>query len=201
MRALAATGPSDWLLLDCELLPWNVKAEGLLRSQYASVAAAGRSDLTAREAVLARAGSRGLDVAEMFEQTTVRAASIERFGEAYRRYVWPTNGLDGVTIAPFQTTPSSKPPLIESLALAFERAEAQWQDDPVWTGELEAYERTVSPVTGRSRYNAPDGMHDDCVMSLALAWHGVAHHMPMPATQPTKVNPFGATRSAGRWSV
>src|SRR3546814_4057681 len=54
---------TDWLLLDCELLPWNVKAEGLLRSQYASVAAAGRSDLTAREAVLARAGSRGLDVA------------------------------------------------------------------------------------------------------------------------------------------
>lgn len=93
---------TDWLLLDCELLPWNVKAEGLLRSQYASVAAAGRSDLAAREAVLAQAGSRGLDVAEMFEQTTVRAVSIDRFGEAYRRYVWPTNGLDGVTIAPFQ---------------------------------------------------------------------------------------------------
>jgi len=78
--------------------------------------------------------------------------------------------MNGVTIAPFQTTPSSKPPLIESLALAFERAEAQWQDDPVWTGELEAYERKVSQQTGRSSYSAPQGVHDDTVMARALAW-------------------------------
>ena len=78
--------------------------------------------------------------------------------------------MNGVTIAPFQTTPSSKPPLIESLALAFERAKAQWQDDPVWTGELEAYERKVSQQTGRSSYSAPQGVHDDTVMARALAW-------------------------------
>lgn len=81
---------------------------------------------------------------------------------------------DGIALVPFTTSPTSKPPLIESLALAFEREEAQWLDDPVATVELEAYERTVAPITNRSRYNAPEGMNDDTVIARALAWHGAA---------------------------
>lgn len=77
---------------------------------------------------------------------------------------------DGLPVDAFETTATSKPPLIESLALAFERSEIAIFDDPVLIGELEAYERTVSDVTGRSRYNAPEGQHDDCVIALALAW-------------------------------
>lgn len=80
---------------------------------------------------------------------------------------------DGLPVTAFDTTASSKPPLIESLALAFERAEARWIDNPIATGELEAYERTVSAVTGRSSYSAPEGMHDDTVMARALAWRAV----------------------------
>lgn len=70
--------------------------------------------------------------------------------------------------AGFQTTTASKPPLIENLALAFERSEWQFQPDPIWLGELEAYERKVSPTTGRSSYSAPENMHDDTVISRAL---------------------------------
>ena len=36
-----------WLLLDCELMPWSVKAEALLRQQYAAVGAAARAALPA----------------------------------------------------------------------------------------------------------------------------------------------------------
>jgi len=36
-------------------------------------------------------------------------------------------------------------------------------------GELEAYEMQRLP-SGMFRYSAPEGMHDDCVMALALAW-------------------------------
>jgi hypothetical protein len=79
--------------------------------------------------------------------------------------------LSKVTLSPFTTTESSKTPLIESLALAFEQEEAQWIDNAVWKGELEAYERKVSQRTGRSSYSAPEGVHDDCVMARALAWH------------------------------
>jgi len=75
---------------------------------------------------------------------------------------------DGFPVIAFQTTATSKPPLIENLALSFERAEWQFQADPVWTGELEAFERKVSPTTGRSQYGAPEGMNDDTVIARAL---------------------------------
>jgi len=75
----------------------------------------------------------------------------------------------------FDTTPTTKPPLIENLAMVFERTEFQFIPDPVWTGELEAYERKVSPLTGRSQYSAPEGMHDDTVMARALMAHGITN--------------------------
>jgi len=76
---------------------------------------------------------------------------------------------DGLPVRPFMTTATSKPPLIESLALTFEREEVQWLDDPIATMELEAYERIVSQATGRSSYSAPKGLHDDTVIARALA--------------------------------
>ncbi|MGW0175013.1 polynucleotide kinase-phosphatase [Rhodococcus sp. NPDC003322] len=93
---------TDWLLLDAELLPWSAKSEGLLRSQYAAVGAAARTDLVARAQVLATAASRGLDVAALQSSVNRRADDVARYVDAYRRYVWPTDGLDGVQIAPFQ---------------------------------------------------------------------------------------------------
>lgn len=75
---------------------------------------------------------------------------------------------EGLPVSGFETTASSKPPLIESLSLAFDRREWAWQDDKVWTLELEAYERRVNNITGRSSYSAPEGMHDDTVMARAL---------------------------------
>lgn len=75
---------------------------------------------------------------------------------------------EGLPAYGFQTTATSKPPLIENLALTLERGEWQFQSDPVWTNELEAYEREVSSHTGRSSYSAPDGMNDDTVIARAL---------------------------------
>ena len=75
---------------------------------------------------------------------------------------------DGLPVVAFQTTGTTKPPLIENLALALEREEWQFIHEPVWTGELEAYERKVSPMTGRSQYSAPEGLHDDTVIARAL---------------------------------
>jgi hypothetical protein len=74
----------------------------------------------------------------------------------------------GFPVGGFSTTAQSKPPLIENLALTFEAEEWRFQPDPIWTGELEAYERKVNAVTGRSSYSAPEGMHDDTVMARAL---------------------------------
>ena len=49
-----------WLLLDAELLPWNVKAGQLLRDQYAAVGAAARAALPTAVAALEQAAGRPL---------------------------------------------------------------------------------------------------------------------------------------------
>jgi hypothetical protein len=75
---------------------------------------------------------------------------------------------EGLPVIAFETTAVTKPPLIENMALVLQRAEFQYQADPVWTAEIEAYERKVSLQTGRSFYSAPEGVHDDTVMGRCL---------------------------------
>lgn len=86
--------------------------------------------------------------------------------------------LEGLPIQGFMMTGKSKPPLIEALALAFERGEIRIPDNAPMIAELMAYERKVS-VSGRRRYSAPSGLHDDCVISLALVWFA-ATQQPIP---------------------
>ncbi|WP_420124333.1 polynucleotide kinase-phosphatase [Nakamurella sp.] len=93
---------TDWLLLDAELLPWNAKAEPLLREAYAPVGAAARAALPAAVEALTAAAAAGRDVADLLDRTRRRVANATAFTEAYRRYCWPTEGLDGVRLAPFQ---------------------------------------------------------------------------------------------------
>ncbi|HEY9243339.1 MAG TPA: hypothetical protein VIP48_15230 [Streptosporangiaceae bacterium] len=93
---------TSWLLLDCELMPWSVKAEPLLRQQYAAVGAAARAALPVAASLLAQAQERGLDVAGLASRTAARLTGAEMFSAAYRRYCWPVLGLDGLRLAPFQ---------------------------------------------------------------------------------------------------
>ncbi|WP_067183529.1 polynucleotide kinase-phosphatase [Microtetraspora niveoalba] len=93
---------SDWVVLDCELLPWSAKAEELIRGQYASVGAAARTALPDAVAALSAAAERGLDVGDLLERARRRLDNAARFRDAYARYCWPVSGLDGVRLAPFQ---------------------------------------------------------------------------------------------------
>src|SRR5690606_19964374 len=92
---------ADWVLLDAELLPWSAKALDLIRDQYASVAAAARAALPATLSVLDAAAARGLDVRPLRDRTAARLGRAEAFAQAYRHYCWPTEGLDGIRVAPF----------------------------------------------------------------------------------------------------
>ncbi|MFJ4244299.1 polynucleotide kinase-phosphatase [Streptomyces iakyrus] len=93
---------TDWLLLDAELMPWSLKASGLLRSQYAAVGAASGAVLPQALSALQGAAARGVDVAGLLTRTGERATDAAAFTEAYRRYCWTTDGLEGVRLAPFQ---------------------------------------------------------------------------------------------------
>ncbi|WP_405627025.1 polynucleotide kinase-phosphatase [Streptomyces sp. NBC_00016] len=98
----SATGEVDWLLLDAELMPWSLKASGLLRSQYAAVGAASRAVFPGTLSALEGAAARGVDVGDLLSRQRERASDAAAFTEAYRRYCWTTDGLDGVRLAPFQ---------------------------------------------------------------------------------------------------
>ncbi|MEU8245058.1 polynucleotide kinase-phosphatase [Nonomuraea sp. NPDC048916] len=93
---------SDWVALDCELLPWSAKAGELIKAQYASVGAAARAALPEAVSALEAAAGRGLDVGELLTRTRRRAGNAALFRDAYARYCWPVDGLDGVRLAPFQ---------------------------------------------------------------------------------------------------
>jgi polynucleotide kinase-phosphatase len=98
---------SDWLLLDTELLPWSAKAAGLIREQYATVGAAATAALPPVLTVLERVSGRGLDVTALADRLGGRLENARRFADAYRRYCWPTEGLDGVRLAPFAVLASA----------------------------------------------------------------------------------------------
>lgn len=83
--------------------------------------------------------------------------------------------LEGLPVQPFTTTNATKAAIVEGLALAFERGEIAILNDPTLIGELQAYEMERLP-SGMMRYNAPEGMHDDMVISLALAWSGAQNY-------------------------
>jgi protein phosphatase len=93
---------TDWLLLDTEILPWSAKAEGLLREQYAPTSAAAALVLPAAVTALETAARRGLDVGDLLPRTRARAANAQAYTAAWSRYVWETDGLAGVQVAPFQ---------------------------------------------------------------------------------------------------
>jgi protein phosphatase len=88
---------TDWLLLDCELMPWSVKAQDLLREQYAAVGAAGRVGLG--EVLRTLEQREGL--AEIAAKYRTRLDDVIRYTTAYRQYCWPVEGVGDLKLAPF----------------------------------------------------------------------------------------------------
>jgi protein phosphatase len=91
---------SDWIVLDCELMPWSAKAQELLRRQYAAVGAAGRAAFAETVAALESASGRD-GVGALIDGYRARADDVARFIESYRRYCWPVSSLADLKLAPF----------------------------------------------------------------------------------------------------
>jgi protein phosphatase len=92
---------TDWVCLDCELMPWSAKALELVRQQYASVGTAARVGLGDTVHELEKAAARGIDVAVLLDRHRVRRDLADRFARAYRHYCWPVESLRDIRVAPF----------------------------------------------------------------------------------------------------
>jgi len=147
---------ADWLLLDCELLPWSAKAGDLVRQQYAATGAAARASLAAAESALERAGARGRDVGDLLSRTRARRDNAEAFSATYRRYHWPTQGLDGVRLAPFQ--------VLAADGCTFESRDHEWH-----LGMADRLAAAAPDLVQSTRRHVLD-VTDDAAVAAAVSW-------------------------------
>jgi protein phosphatase len=160
-RAIDASGlwdelKTDWLALDCELLPWSAKAEDLLRQQYAAVGAAASRAINAEDAVVAAAVARGVDVGELTSSLSGRVEMVEGFVNAYGRYCWPVENIDDLKLAPFQV-------------LAGEH-EVHALKPHTWHLEVLGRLAVADPTTFRSTASIVVNLGDDVSREKATAW-------------------------------
>ena len=104
--ALTTTGfwdefNTNWVCLDCELMPWSAKAQELLRQQYAAVGTSSKAALFEALSVLEQAAGRGVDVGSTLSQYKERSQMAVLYVDTYRRYCWQVDSVNDLKLAPF----------------------------------------------------------------------------------------------------
>ena len=74
----------------------------------------------------------------------------------------------GVAVEGYEFTATSKQQLVEHLSVQIEQEAISFPPIKEIIHELEIFQYEITRA-GNIRYSAPQGYHDDCVMSLALA--------------------------------
>ncbi|MAS33611.1 MAG: polynucleotide kinase-phosphatase [Anaerolineaceae bacterium] len=92
---------TSWMLLDCELMPWSAKAQGLLQDQYAAVGAAANASLGGAVALMQQAAANGADIVRLLNKVQTRQGQVAQYVDAYRAYCWPVESLEDLKLAPF----------------------------------------------------------------------------------------------------
>ena len=92
---------TDWICLDCELMPWSVKAQELLRQQYAPVGTSARVALGEAVASIETAAERGVDVTDILSDYRQRADAVTEYIKAYQQYCWQVQSIADLKLAPF----------------------------------------------------------------------------------------------------
>ena len=87
-----------------------------------------------------------------------------------------------VKLSVFNTTPSSKPPLIQGLYHAIHEAGMRFQDRPFQRHELRAF-ISKQTASGHWQYEASAGATDDFVITAALAWRKMNAAAPNVTTK------------------
>lgn len=147
---------TDWLCLDCELMPWSTKAQSLLREQYAPTATAGEAALASARQALEAAAGRGVPVEELLARTAGRMDDVAAYRAAYRGYCWPVRGLEDLRLAPFHV-------------LAGE-GQAYTGRDHVWHMETLARLGAADPGLLVATPHVVVDLEDEAAVASAAAW-------------------------------
>lgn len=168
-RARAAVGKAglweeldcEWLMLDCEIMPWSLKAGRLLTDTYAPAAAAGISHLDHGDRMMEMAVGRGLDVDGIHGKVIDRLHSLNKYRLAYRRYCWQVDSPDDVQIASFQI-------------LATNRELTALSEPHGWHAERGGRLAVADPYVFRNtQYCYADPSDPDDVAKVGRFWEGI----------------------------
>ncbi|RYD63141.1 MAG: polynucleotide kinase-phosphatase, partial [Verrucomicrobiaceae bacterium] len=154
---------TDWLCLDCELMPWSVKARELIQSQYSAVAASGEAHAAALSGALgmAIAGAHLEEEAKamllpMLGRSQARASMLDRYRRAYRQYCWDVVRLEDLKLAPFH--------FLAGESGAFHNRDHRWH--MAMAERLQAADPELFPAT---RWREVD-LADEAVVADAISW-------------------------------
>jgi protein phosphatase len=111
-RAIAQAGlwqelDTDWLTLDCEIMPWSMKAMELIKQQYAAVGCTARLATSALQQVLEQTQSRGIEVNKWLSSNEDSLHNAQKFSQTYQNYCWEVNSLTDIKVAPFHIMSSA----------------------------------------------------------------------------------------------
>jgi protein phosphatase len=92
---------SDWACFDCELMPWSIKAQELIKQQYAAVGTAATVSIDSAVELLTKTASREINVNEELDSYRQRQKLIANYVTAYQNYCWQVESIADLKLAPF----------------------------------------------------------------------------------------------------
>jgi polynucleotide kinase-phosphatase len=144
---------TDFVLLDAEILPWNLKAKELILNQYAHVGEMALLDRSKLNDELQKAFYNGREVLDWIKENDKKVENAVIFNEVYQKYCWETEGLEGIQIAPFHTLAHS--------------TESFFDKPHIWHMEKNKEFNTLSRLFMETEYRV---VTDEASMQAAIEW-------------------------------
>lgn len=104
---------TEFVLLDAEIMPWNLKAKELISSQYAHVAENALLDRKLLTAKLTTAAGQSDTLAGWLSEYEEKLESAEAFKDVFQKYCWEAETIDDIQIAPFHVLAHSGQTLLD----------------------------------------------------------------------------------------
>ena len=92
---------TDFILLDAEIMPWNLKAKELISRQYAHVAENAIFDRRLLKEKLEMAVGTNEGLEQWLKEYDEKLTNAHVFKDVFQKYCWEINDIDSIQIAPF----------------------------------------------------------------------------------------------------
>ncbi|MEI5907699.1 polynucleotide kinase-phosphatase [Bacillus spongiae] len=92
---------TDYVLLDAEIMPWNLKAKELISKQYAHVSENASLDRTMIKSKLEKSINNNKDLEAWFAEYDEKLNNAHIFKEVFQKYCWEIEDINQIQIAPF----------------------------------------------------------------------------------------------------